>query len=195
MTSWDDYKSYWDAHWGVTGPDTFVTRMTQDQYNEYYAEVFGNMEQREVKVLFDLGCGTGLMVPIVRKMWPEARYIGMDICDDAIQFARRQYPELDWLNMHGPRLPGKADMILVISVFTHITQADTEQYLDIIREALNPGGRAVVSVHIDTESLIIGGIPRVDYNPAYFENIISTHGFRILSVTDGIQRYYEVEPC
>lgn len=195
MTSWDEYKSYWDAHWGVTGPETFVTRLTQEQYDEYYRLVFEDMEKRDVRVVFDLGCGTGLMVPTVRNFWPDAFYIGMDICADAIQFARSQYPEEHWLYMTGPRLPGKADMIIVISVFTHISQADTEKYLEVIRDALNPGGRAVVSVHINTESPIAGGIPRVDYNPVHFEEILTAHGFRVLSITDGIQRYYEIEPC
>lgn len=194
-TTWDDYKSYWSNHFYRTGPRYFVTGMEQAEYNLYYGEMFSYFHDREVKTVFDLGCGTGMMIPLMNQLYPGVRYVGLDISGPAIEYNREMFPDYEWVLMTSPTLPGKADLILVISVFTHIKLEDTGEYLDVIREALNPGGRAIISIHVNSEQGAVGSIPRVDIEPACFEDLLAEHGFKILCWVEGIQRYYEVEPC
>jgi SAM-dependent methyltransferase len=193
--NWTSYQNYWDAHWRHVGPDTFVTDMSPEIYNAYLEELFSSYQKREVKTVFDLGCGTGGMVPTALKLWPGAHYTGLDICEEAINWCKAAYPKLTWVLLKKPGLPGIADLIICHSVFTHISQADTERYLEIIHQALAPGGRASLSIHTDSPDGPRGNIGRVDYNPAYFESLLSMNGYRVLSVTDMRQRYYEVEAC
>lgn len=195
MTGWNDYRDYWDAHWRRIGEQYFVTDMDQPTYDAYNLDIFSHYQKRKVKTIFDLGCGTGLLVPVVRQLWPDAKYTGLDICKDAIEAARAKYPDETWIVMDGPKLPGKADLIIVHSVFTHIGLPDTELYLDVIRAALNPGGRASLSIHIETDRDYSGSIGRMDHQPAFFESLLHKHGFAVLCHVDKRQRCYEVEPC
>jgi trans-aconitate methyltransferase len=193
--NWTAYQNYWDAHWRHVGPDTFVTDMPPVVYDAYLEELFSNYQKREVNTIFDLGCGTGGMVPTALKLWPGAQYTGLDICKEAIDYCKQKYPQLTWVVMDKPALPGYADLIICHSVFTHISEEDTRKYLEIIRGSLNLGGRASLSIHTDSPDGPRGNIGRVDYNHAYFESLLSMNGFRILSMTDMRQRYYEVEAC
>jgi trans-aconitate methyltransferase len=193
--NWNTYQEYWDEHWSIVGPRWFVTDMSEDEYNAYLYGIYRTYRITAGATIYDLGCGTGLFVPTVKRLWPSANYTGFDICAEAIEFARARYPEYTWVKLDAPELQGKADLIIVISVFTHISQADTEHYLDVIHDALNPGGKASVSIHTDCNQGINGNIYTVNYEPGYFEGILQAHGFKILSHTDRRQRHYEVEPC
>ena len=194
--NWTAYQNYWDAHWRHVGPDTFVTDMAPDVYNAYLEKIFSGYQQdRRVSMVFDLGCGTGGLVPTIMKLWPQAYYIGLDICAEAISFAKSKYPAFKWIVLNKPGLPGMADLIVCHSVFTHISVDDTEKYLDVIREALHPKGRASLSIHGNTPQPAVGGIGRMDINPVYFEQLLFEHGFKILSTSEYRQRYYEVEAC
>jgi SAM-dependent methyltransferase len=45
--------------------------------------------------ILDVGCGAGWLVPLLAEQVPEGRVVGMDISDEMIRRARRNYAELD----------------------------------------------------------------------------------------------------
>lgn len=45
--------------------------------------------------VLDLGCGAGWLAPLIAEQVPEGRVVGMDISDEMIRRARRNYAELE----------------------------------------------------------------------------------------------------
>ncbi|HEX3701431.1 MAG TPA: class I SAM-dependent methyltransferase, partial [Phenylobacterium sp.] len=71
------------------------------------------------------------------------------------------------------RLPTGArsiDMVVCGSLFTHLFEADARHYLAEIARVLRPGGRTVLSLHVDVApgETYAGSEARVDVSEAYF---------------------------
>ncbi|HVJ81864.1 MAG TPA: methyltransferase domain-containing protein [Planctomycetia bacterium] len=50
------------------------------------------------KRVIDLGCGTGTSTEILRARWPDAEIVGLDTDDAMLAAARKNNPELKWVN-------------------------------------------------------------------------------------------------
>ncbi len=193
--SWD-YAGYWDSHAGHVGPEYACTAMDYEQHKAYYMPILKQLAPPSVGQVLDYGCGAAMIVPSLRELWPYHKYIGLDISPVMIEHCKASYPLLEWHVITGPdNLPGEIDFLICHSVLTHITQKDGEALLEAIRDALAPNGYASVSIHTDSDDGFKGYIGRVDYEPAYFEAILTRCGLDILDYVDGIQRYYKVKRC
>lgn len=114
----------------------------------------------------DIGCGLGRMAyPISQIISPPGSYFGFDPMPDAVDWCRNQfkdYPHFtfcevdlfnDLYNRKGaqaqeftfPLAHSSADVILAISVFTHLLPEETVRYLAEIKRILAPGGHAFVT--------------------------------------------------
>lgn len=193
MPDWD-YAGYWNAHARNVGPHGAVTHMDWGQYLEYYLPIVKRLAPRLVTSVADVGCGAGLMVPLVHWLWPTVPYHGYDVSEVMIEHCRATYDtDTFYLLAGGARLNQRYDLIFCHSVLTHITEADAGALLDEIRAALSPWGRASISIHTNCAEGLQGGIERVDYAPAHFEALLAEHSLTVLDFVDGIQRYYAVE--
>ena len=192
---WSHYRDYWNQHAGNVGPQHAVWATTWPEYIAYYRPIVKKLAPAKVETIFDVGCGAGMMVPLLEELYPKAYYIGLDISPVMITHCQIERPDLDWRLMPNFDLPGKADLIIMHSVLTHITGADAERYLGEIRVALNPGGRASISIHTEPPDgqLLSGDVRRVDYALAFFEALLAKHGLKVIDYVDGLQRYYGVE--
>jgi SAM-dependent methyltransferase len=189
---WDEYRTYWEAHARNVGMETVITNMNLQQYTDYYRPLFQRIASSvSVETVFDVACGTGMIVPLVRELWPHCRYTGYDIARPMIVYAQAHYPKEQWVLMDGFQLPVRsADLLICTSLFTHLIPTDAPGYLQEILFALRPGGMAVISIHTETNAPVSGGIPRIDYRPAVFEVMLAAAGFEIGGHWDGIQRHY-----
>ena len=148
--SWQYYDAFWEGKFERVGVERFVTDLYGDVYTEYLKAIFQHYPNH-FKRITDLGCGTGGLVPVVKEYWPSAQYRGYDICAAAIEHNRAQFgsEQFQFVHMTEPTLPpNSCDLLVCISVFTHISIEDTEHYLDVIREALTDDGLASLSIHI-----------------------------------------------
>jgi SAM-dependent methyltransferase len=194
MTNFDDYRNYWNDLATRATPQGAVTHLTPEQYIEYYIPILRDLAPAKVRKVFDVGCGAGMLVPVIQKLWPKAKYIGYDISWVMIESDKAKYPELEWVLLEEFKLPARAaDFIIFHSVLTHVYEDDARFYLSTIRGALRAGGRASVSIHINSAKGYQGGIGRVDIEPAYFVTMLESLGLRVIDYRDGIQRYYAVE--
>lgn len=198
MNGFQYYDEYWEGKFKATGAREYVCDMFGDVYTAYLRKIFDHYP-RNFERIIDLGCGTGGLVPIVREFWPQAHYTGMDICSSAIDYCRGEYPEYEWVHMTEPVIPAAScDMLVCISVFTHISIEDTERYLDQIHAALLPGGMGSLSIHThdgDHEWHGTIGYGCMFHRPDFFEGLLKKHGFRITGYYDARQRQYEVIKC
>jgi ubiquinone/menaquinone biosynthesis C-methylase UbiE len=98
--------------------------------------------------LIDYGCGSGRLASVLAKR-VEVDYLGIDIVDDLLKYARSKSPKAyQFLNHRGLNVPvadSSVDMICAFSLFTHLLQAETYLYMQDMYRALIPGGRLVFS--------------------------------------------------
>jgi SAM-dependent methyltransferase len=123
----------------------------------------------ESKVI-EIGCGCGRTALALTQILDEGNYIGMDIDEISIS-ACRENPLiksknfcLDWMDIYNPEYnsQGKisansykfpypdesADLIFLISVFTHMLPNEVSHYISEISRILCPGGRCLFTTFI-----------------------------------------------
>jgi SAM-dependent methyltransferase len=118
-------------------------------------EVIQALELKPDAVIADIGSGTGYFAVRFATMVPKGRVYGVDIEPDMVKFlaerAKREKRE-NVVALAGatddPRLPEKADLILMVDVFHHIE--NRERYLRRLSGYLKPGGRvAIIDYRLD----------------------------------------------
>lgn len=108
------------------------------------------LELRPGDVVFDVGCGTGLSLPMLRQgVGPGGRIVGIEQSPEMIEQARRRARTARWTGVtllctpvEEARLPAKADAALFH--FTHDILRRPDAIANVLRH-LKPGGRVVAS--------------------------------------------------
>jgi len=98
---------------------------------------------REGMTLVDVGCGSGRLAHALRDM--NIGYVGTDVVDELLSYAEKICGRSDWCFTHADGLaipvPDEtADMVVFISVFTHLRHEEAFIYLLEARRVLKPDG-------------------------------------------------------
>lgn len=100
--------------------------------------------------VLDMPCGHGRVLRFLRERWPDAEMVSCDLDEDGVAFCAERLgakPVMSSTDLAGLDLPGDFDLIWCGSLLTHLDAADYAALLSLFREALAPGGRAVVTTH------------------------------------------------
>jgi SAM-dependent methyltransferase len=165
---------------------------------EAWAQLVSRYLPAEPTVL-DLGCGSGKIARFLH-LNPRLRYVGVDLFLPHIQWSRRafaaagdrfRFEHFDgYSNQYNPTgrmaaadyvLPvgdASVDMAICSSLFTHLLEPDARHYLAELRRVLRPGGRAMVSLHVDVPAgqVYVGDESRIDVDEAYFLGLAEAAG-------------------
>jgi SAM-dependent methyltransferase len=140
----------------------------------------------EMTVL-EIGCGIGRdAMQLIEYMSPDARYIGIDVTRDSIEWCRRniakRYPNFEFHHfdakheLYNPlgsktsldfRLPaetGLIDRVFLGSVFTHLFETEVLHYMKEIRRVLAPDGQAYATFFLYAPEIIAAAV-RTDRTP------------------------------
>lgn len=99
----------------------------------------------------DFGCGCGRTLLWFGKYLENAKLYGTDIDGEAIDWCRKnfEFAKFD-VNDRKPPLRYEDnffDLLIAVSVFTHINEEDQFSWLEEIKRILKPGGMALLSIH------------------------------------------------
>jgi SAM-dependent methyltransferase len=110
--------------------------------------------------LLDYGCGCGRVAPFLMHFWPSLELSGCDIDAEAIAWdnANLKAGAFRAMTTAGPLPYGgqEFDLIVGVSVMTHLTRAEQHRWLAELARAQKPGGLCLLSTH---------GVPVCRYNP------------------------------
>jgi demethylmenaquinone methyltransferase/2-methoxy-6-polyprenyl-1,4-benzoquinol methylase len=121
-------------------------------------EVFTMIAPERNALVIDVGCGSGVLIPIIESYIGDGgRIIAVDSAPGMIEEARKKHARFENVDfrvglIEEAELSGTgADMIICFAVFPHID--DKKAALERFREALKPGGTLYIFHVIDTRSL------------------------------------------
>lgn len=102
--------------------------------------------QKNITIL-DFGCGQGAILEELKKINPDARYIGLDVSGTALEKAKKRLPGVEFhLIVDGEKLPlgdRIVDFIFSSEVIEHIY--DTENAFSEMTRILKPGGQVLLT--------------------------------------------------
>ncbi|MCM1225779.1 MAG: methyltransferase domain-containing protein, partial [Lachnospiraceae bacterium] len=122
--------------------DPSVYNMCRKDYPDVVAEVV----KEPFLDLLDAGCGTGAMLGMFRKDYPDKNYTGIDLSEKMIEVARAKHMERirfvagDCENL--PFSDGSFDVVTCSMSFHHYP--DPEQFFRSLKRVLRPGGRLIL---------------------------------------------------
>jgi SAM-dependent methyltransferase len=107
-------------------------------------------------VIADIGSGTGYFAVRFAHMVPKGRVYGVDTEPDMVKYLAERAKGMGLNNLvslagapDDPRLPEKADLIVMVNVFHHIE--DRGPYFRGLHNSLKPGGRlAIIDFRMDS---------------------------------------------
>jgi SAM-dependent methyltransferase len=112
-------------------------------------EVIQALNPKPDAVIADLGAGTGYFAVRLANMVPEGRVYGVDVEPDMVNYLAERAKREKRDNLvaiagtpDDPRLPEKADLILLVDVYHHVE--DRERYFRNLAASLKPGGRLAI---------------------------------------------------
>lgn len=123
----------------------------------------------KAKTAIDLGCGNGTLTEELRKKG--LAVMGMDASEDMLALARKDHPEIPFMQADATefRLSEKVDLVFSNAVFHWIDEGKQQRLLRNISEALKPEGQLVFE---------FGGHGCAENVHAMLEQIFSEHGYR-----------------
>jgi malonyl-CoA O-methyltransferase len=98
-----------------------------------------------VKVVLDLGCGTGYFTPKLQALFPQALVLGVDIAEGMLRFASEHQPESKhWASADAEYLPFADQSVdIIYSNFALQWCANLSRLFAELQRVLKPGGECV----------------------------------------------------
>lgn len=142
-------RKYWPARFKQQGA-VYVGRQghgedqVRDQMDVFWSHVCPLLPEGRPHVL-DFGCGVGRMAPHLAPL--VGRYIGVDICREALEIAPA-YGNVEYAHLSEDLIPfdeSSFDVATVVTVFQHIVdEAHFESWCTELAHVVKPGGRIII---------------------------------------------------
>ncbi|HEY1847618.1 MAG TPA: class I SAM-dependent methyltransferase [Opitutaceae bacterium] len=158
--------------------------------------------------ILDFGCGCGRVTRFLPVLYPDARIFGTDIDAEAIAWDSQSCPAIAFsVNGDRPPLPfedGSFDLVLAVSVFTHLPEDLQLEWLGELRRVAGRSGSLVLTFasedlirphlgpeqarQLDQAGFFHGAYGETSGLPAYYQS--SWHSFAYIKRVWG--RYFEI---
>ena len=111
-------------------------------YISYITHVRDELIKSGAQSVLDVGCGDGRMLFELEKKDPDRNYVGIDISDRALHFARgfTKHSNFEVFNIIDKPYPSLVDACTYIETIEHIEPEKIKQMIANIATSLKPGG-------------------------------------------------------
>ena len=101
------------------------------------------------KRILEIGCGVGYICAKMKKKWPDAKVVGLDISSESIKKAQElfAFTDIDFIETDIPftDLDGNFDLIILMDVYEHIELCERKSLHAFLNRYLSPTGRIFLS--------------------------------------------------
>jgi len=109
-------------------------------------ELLARVPLEQAERVVDLGCGPGNSTALLRERWPRARVIGVDNSPEMLERARRDYPDLEWVEADAGSFVADAELDLLFANALLQWLPQHEQVFPRLLRQLRPGGALAVQM-------------------------------------------------
>jgi SAM-dependent methyltransferase len=134
---------------GSSGANSLTHGFNQYRIMKGLAERAG-LSLRHARRILDFGSGYARISRFFQKDAPDASFVGVDVDQGLVDWSGTHLSFGDWQIV--PSLPpttlpgGECSLIVSFSVFTHLSEASQQAWLEELHRWLEPGGVAVVTL-------------------------------------------------
>jgi SAM-dependent methyltransferase len=110
----------------------------------------GLVHKHEVRSIFDLACGHGRVLRVLKAAFPGANLTACDINVDGVEFCARvlgAVPVVSHVRADEIEVAGPFDLVWSGSLFNHFAAPRWDEFLDLVESVLEPGGLFVMAIH------------------------------------------------
>jgi len=145
-------RSYFDRWYRDPG-DRVATRESLERKVRMAVALTEFLLGRKIRSVLDIGCGEAAWQPVLKRVRPQARYIGVDSSDYAIErFGTSRNIRRGTLSTLGAmRLPKRVDLIVCADVLQYATDTEVARGLRAIRQLL--GGVAYIEAFVTDDNM------------------------------------------
>jgi len=145
-------RSYFDR-WYRHRDDRVATRDSLERKVRMAVSVAEFLIGRKIRSVLDVGCGEAPWQPIVKRLRPQARYIGVDSSEYVLErFGESRSIRRGTLGTLGAmRLPKRIDVVVCADVLQYATDAEVARGLRAIRHLL--GGVAYIEAFVTDDNM------------------------------------------
>jgi SAM-dependent methyltransferase len=129
------------------------------------AELERSLKRREPprpRSILDFGCGVGNSIVHLRRHFPDAKIVGVDVSARSLEIARARFGDLaDFTHFNGATLPfpsHRFDVAFSACVFHHISVAEHVPLLSEIRRTLREHGTIAIFEHNPINPLTVRAV-------------------------------------
>lgn len=114
--------------WNKVPPDYYQKGTKKNIFQKIWhglkiRSVKGIIKDYKFNNCLDIGCASGYMLSQIAQVYPHAQYHGIDVYDEAIDFAKKNYPDINFQVAFAERLPFKEntfDLIIFYETIEHV---------------------------------------------------------------------------
>jgi SAM-dependent methyltransferase len=114
------------------------------EYLAYLIFVAEIIKRLRVRSVLDIGCGDGRLLKLIGNS--VTHRMGIDLCQEAITFAKAFEPEVEWQACDVATLNKQYDCVCLLEVLEHIAADEISAFLDHVVRRIKAGGFLVISV-------------------------------------------------
>lgn len=145
-------RSYFDR-WYRDPEDRVATRESLERKVRMAISLTEFLIGRKIRSVLDVGCGEAPWQPVIKRIRPRTRYIGVDSSDYVLERfgASRNIRRGTLSTLDGMRLPKRIDLIVCADVLQYADDADVMRGLRAIRRLL--GGVAYIEAFVTDDNM------------------------------------------
>lgn len=117
------------------------------------------------RTIVDIGCGPGNSTAVLKRVFPDARLIGIDSSEGMIAKARNSYGDIEFSVCRAEELTGSYDLLFSNACLQWIP--DHEALIPKLMARLNPGGALAVQLPMNQAEPLYSIISRVAADPKW----------------------------
>jgi ubiquinone/menaquinone biosynthesis C-methylase UbiE len=117
-------------------------------YRRVHARMLATLAQLSPSQVLDLGCGTAQLTDDLRRQWPRATVVGLDLSAEMLAAAQRRLgaSSIDFVRANSAALPfAEGSFDLVTSSLSYHWYPDAGRVLAQLARVIRPGGRFVLA--------------------------------------------------
>jgi len=146
------------------------------EYASYIRHLVDRARSQPFQSILDLGCGDGRLCAELRRAYPSAQIVGVDVSERAIAFAKAFAPECEFHcvdTTSEDAACGPFDLVYMVEVLEHIELKQVRSFLESASKRLSPTGRLFLTV--PSSNVPVSDKHFQHFSPESLERALSPH--------------------